>query len=80
MGNARGGQHRSKIFEGVDKILREREPHGGIGSYQFSVLKEVRTDVWGSAQYFGPVLESIFSEGDQLLHDERGLGKLLGVQ
>jgi len=42
MGNTRRGQRRPGIFEGVDENLWEREPHRGIGPYDFSVLKEVR--------------------------------------
>jgi len=45
VGNARGGQHRHCIFEGVDTILREREPRGGTGLDQFFVFKEVRASI-----------------------------------
>ena len=45
MGDALRGQRRPEIFEGVDEILREREPRKGIGPYEFSVLKEVRATV-----------------------------------
>ncbi len=47
IGKARRGQRRPKIFEGVDYILRERDPRKGICSYEFSVLKEVRAIVKG---------------------------------
>ena len=80
MANARRGQRRPEIFEGVDDILRKKEPHIGIGSCELSVFKEVRATVWGSAEYLGPVVESVIPKGDKCLQDERGLGKLLGVQ
>jgi hypothetical protein len=46
VGNARRGQRFPEIFEGMDEILRKRKPHIGIGSYEFSVLKEVGAAVW----------------------------------
>ena len=52
-----------EIFEGVDKILREREPHDGIGLYQFCVLEKLGAAVWGSAHCLGPYVESVFSKG-----------------
>jgi hypothetical protein len=45
VGNARGSKHRPYIFEGVDTILREREPRGGTGLDQFFVFKEVRASI-----------------------------------
>ncbi len=33
VGSVRGGNHRSEIFEGVDKTLRERKAHEGIEPY-----------------------------------------------
>ena len=48
MGNAGRGQHRPEVFEGVNKVLQEREPHRGIGPNKFFVLMEVRANVWGS--------------------------------
>jgi hypothetical protein len=80
MGNARRGQRLPETFEGVDEILREREPHRWIGPYEFFFLRKVKTTVWGSAQYLGPVVESVLPEGAQLLQDECGLGRLLSVQ
>ena len=41
VGNARGGQRRFEVFEGVDEILGKREPHQGIGPDDFFVLKVV---------------------------------------
>ena len=67
MGNARGGHHRYEIFEDVDTILREREPHRGVGPDEFSILKEVGATVWGSTEDLGPVVEPVLSEGVQLL-------------
>ncbi len=67
MGNARRGQRCPEIFEGVDENLRKKEPHSGIGSDEFYVFKEVRATVWGSAEYLGPIVESVLPENDQLL-------------
>ena len=53
----------------MDKVLRERESQRGVGPNEFSVLKEVRATVWGSAYYLGPVIEPVFLEGDQLLQE-----------
>ena len=64
----------------MDDILRKREPHKGIGPYELSVLKEVRATVWSSAEDLGLVVKSVLLEGDQLLQNEHGLEKLLGVQ
>ena len=63
----------------MDKILRKRELHKGIGPYELSVLKEVRATVFSSDEDLGPLVESVLREGDQLLQNERELGKLLGV-
>ncbi len=59
-GSSRGGHPCPEIFEGVDKLFRERDPHGEIGLGKFSFLKKVRATVWGSAQYLGLVVESGF--------------------
>ena len=56
--------------------MRNREPHRCIGPYEFFVLKKVGATVWGSAEYFGLVLEPVLQEGDELLQEERGLGEL----
>jgi hypothetical protein len=42
LGHARKGQCCHEIFEGMAEILRKMEPHGGIGSDEFFVFKEVR--------------------------------------
>ena len=40
VGNVRGGQRHPEIFiEGVDEILRKREPHKGINPDELFVLK-----------------------------------------
>ncbi len=41
MGDFRGCQRHSQVFEGVREGLREREPHGRVCQDKFSVLKEV---------------------------------------
>jgi hypothetical protein len=64
----------------MDDILRKREPHTGIGPDELFVLKERRAIVWSSAEDLSLGVESVLLEGGQLLQDERGLGKLLGVQ
>jgi len=38
-----------EVLEGVDKVLREREPHRGVGPNGFYILKEIRATVRGSA-------------------------------
>jgi len=45
MGNARGGQRRSEVFESVDEILGRREPHRGFGPDEFSIFKELGATV-----------------------------------
>ncbi len=40
VGSVRGGQHRSDIFEGEDKTLRERKGHGDVGPYQFPLFEK----------------------------------------
>ena len=47
MGNAHRGQRRPEIFEGMDEILREGEPHKEIDPDEFAILKEVRATIWG---------------------------------
>ena len=49
MGNARKGERRSEIFEGINEILREGEPRMGTNLDDYSILKEVRATVCGSA-------------------------------
>ena len=49
IGNALRCQRRPEVFEGVDEISREGKPHIGINPNKFTVLKEVRATVWGSA-------------------------------
>ncbi len=49
VGNARRGNQRPEISEGVDRILRKCEPYRGVGPDKFCVLKEVGATVWGSA-------------------------------
>ena len=65
--NARGCHRRSEVFEGVDEILRKREPHRGIGRDMFFVLKEVGATVWGSAKDLGQFVEPVLPQRDQLL-------------
>ena len=67
MGNARGGQRRIEIFEGVNEILWKREPHRGADPHEFAALKEVGATVWGSAKDLGPVVEPVLPKGGQLL-------------
>jgi len=54
-----GTQHRSEIFEGVDKIVRHREADGGIGSDHFPLFEKVGAAIWRSAQYLGLVEETV---------------------
>jgi hypothetical protein len=73
--DARGGQQRPQVFEGMGEGLRKREPHRGIGPYQFLFLKEVRAAIGGSAQDLSQGVESVFPKSDQLLLEDRGLEK-----
>ncbi len=57
--NARGGQHRFEIFEDMDKIVRDREPHKVASLDQLFFLKKVKAVEWGSAQYMGRVVVSV---------------------
>ena len=64
----------------MHEILWKREPYKGIGPSELFVLKEKRATVWSLAEDLSPVVESVLPEGGQLLKNERGLKKLLGVQ
>ena len=50
MGDFRGCQRHSQVFESVREGLREREPHGRVGLDKFSVLEEVVAAIGGTAQ------------------------------
>jgi hypothetical protein len=67
LNNARGGQRRFEVLEGVAEILGKREPHRGISSDEFSVFKEVGATVSGSARDLGRFVEPVLPLGGQLL-------------
>ena len=83
MGNARGGHRRSEIFEDMDKILWEREPHRGIGPDRFSLLDKEWAAIWGSAQYLGPIGNPFSTRGPTFVGGmwaEGAVGRLMGTR